>query len=158
MLIEKAVYKKVQVYRNELIKDEVHGCDHCSEIINNYPNEHPRLNITEFYDNYRDTENLHFCSWECVLAGLFKSKADNFLTFPSIYAGKGNKELGGLLKLLKDKGLDKANNDKNSKPYNDTGNWFERIPLHWKLLYHWIGGIAFGVILAYIWIIIQNQT
>lgn len=29
------------------------------------------------------------------------------------------------------------------------GNWFEKLPLHWKLTYYLIGGIAIGLLLPY---------
>ena len=30
-------------------------------------------------------------------------------------------------------------------------NWFERLPLHWRLLYYFIGGIITGLLLPYVW-------
>ena len=30
-------------------------------------------------------------------------------------------------------------------------NWFEKLPLHWKLAYHLIGGIIIGYLLHYVW-------
>ncbi|MDB9980596.1 hypothetical protein OAD61_00650 [bacterium] len=32
-----------------------------------------------------------------------------------------------------------------------TRNWFEKLPLHWKLAYHLIGGIVIGYLLHYVW-------
>lgn len=32
-----------------------------------------------------------------------------------------------------------------------THNWFEKLPLHWKLAYHLIGGIVIGYLLHYVW-------
>lgn len=32
-----------------------------------------------------------------------------------------------------------------------TRNWFEKLPLHWKLAYHLIGGIIIGYLLHYVW-------
>lgn len=30
-------------------------------------------------------------------------------------------------------------------------NWFEKMPLHWRLLYYFIGGIIIGLLLPYVW-------
>ena len=30
-------------------------------------------------------------------------------------------------------------------------NWFEKLPLHWRFLYYFIGGIIIGLLLPYIW-------
>ena len=30
-------------------------------------------------------------------------------------------------------------------------NWFEKLPLHWRLLYYFIGGIIIGLILPYVY-------
>ena len=30
-------------------------------------------------------------------------------------------------------------------------NWFEKMPLHWRLLYYFIGGIILGLLLPYAW-------
>ncbi len=30
-------------------------------------------------------------------------------------------------------------------------NWFEKLPLHWKLALHLIGGIIMGLMLPYVW-------
>jgi hypothetical protein len=30
-------------------------------------------------------------------------------------------------------------------------NWFEKLPLHWRLLYYFIGGIIIGLLLPYVW-------
>lgn len=30
-------------------------------------------------------------------------------------------------------------------------NWFEKLPLHWKLLYYFVGGIIVGLLLPYVW-------
>jgi hypothetical protein len=30
-------------------------------------------------------------------------------------------------------------------------NWFERLPLHLRLLYYFIGGIIIGLLLPYVW-------
>lgn len=32
-----------------------------------------------------------------------------------------------------------------------TRNWFEKLPFHWKLAYHMIGGIIIGYLLHYVW-------
>lgn len=65
-----------------------------------------------------------------------------------------------------DKHLDKDNSYKslgNGRWYNnemyqealvkngDLFNWFERIPLHWKLIYYYVGGIITGLLLHYVW-------
>lgn len=30
-------------------------------------------------------------------------------------------------------------------------NWFEKLSLHWRLLYYFIGGIIVGLLLPYVW-------
>lgn len=30
-------------------------------------------------------------------------------------------------------------------------NWFEKLPLHWRLLYYFIGGVTIGLLLPYVW-------
>ena len=32
-----------------------------------------------------------------------------------------------------------------------TRNWFEKLPLRWKLAYHMSGGIIIGYLLHYVW-------
>lgn len=32
-----------------------------------------------------------------------------------------------------------------------TRNWFEKLPIHWKLIYYYIGGIITGLLLHYVW-------
>lgn len=32
-----------------------------------------------------------------------------------------------------------------------SSNWFERWPLHWKLMYYFIGGIIVGALASYCW-------
>ena len=47
----------------------------------------------------------------------------------------------------------KAQKQVNKLPIHDvtTRNWFEKLPLHWKLAYHLIGGIIIGYLLHYVW-------
>ena len=36
-------------------------------------------------------------------------------------------------------------------PFVTKRNWFEKLPLHWRLLYYFIGGIIIGLLLPYVW-------
>ena len=38
-----------------------------------------------------------------------------------------------------------------SIPVVTKRNWFEKLPLHWCLLYYFIGGIIIGLLLPYVW-------
>jgi hypothetical protein len=38
-----------------------------------------------------------------------------------------------------------------SIPVVTKRNWFERLPLHLRLLYYFIGGIIIGLLLPYVW-------
>lgn len=109
MLIKEAVYKEVQVTRKELVEHEVHGCDHCTAEIKEYPNEDSRLEITVFYHD-KESEDLHFCSWECALANLVEIKTDCFISLPYVYfdAPKGSKRSAQhLVEVLRKSGLAK---------------------------------------------------
>jgi len=35
------------------------------------------------------------------------------------------------------------------QPVVKSSNWFERLPLHWKLIYYLVGGIIIGLLLPY---------
>lgn len=111
MLIKEAVYKEVQVTRKELVEHEVHGCDHCASEIKEYPNEDSRLEITVFYhDHDKESEHLHFCSWECALAHLAEIETDYFISLPYLYfdAPKGSKRSAQhLIDVLRKSGLAK---------------------------------------------------
>lgn len=105
MLIKEAVYKKVTVEQNQLIEDEVFGCDHCKKEIKEFPNEESRLVVDVFRHNDNNTEHLHFCSWKCVLSHLPKIKTDYFLNLPfvsfdSTTPGRSAKDLFKLLKKI----------------------------------------------------------
>lgn len=111
MLIKEAVYKEVQVTQKELVEHEVHGCDHCTSEIKEYPNEDSRLEITVFYHNHdKESEHLHFCSWECALAHLAEIETDYFISLPYLYfdAPKGSKRSARhLIDVLRKSGLAK---------------------------------------------------
>jgi len=38
-----------------------------------------------------------------------------------------------------------------SIPVVTKRNWFEKLPLHWRLLYYFIAGITIGLLLPYVW-------
>ena len=86
MLIKKAKYEKVKVWQNQCVSQEVHGCDQCKSVIDEYPNEDMRLECKIFFNDHgKQTTVLHFCSWDCVLKHIPKLKTDYFVTLPHLY-------------------------------------------------------------------------
>lgn len=105
MILKKAKYKNITVKHRKCVSQEVHGCDECKSVIDEYPNEENRLDITVFRHNNEKTEDLHFCSWECVLKHIPKIKSDYFVRLPFIYYDqiKGHKRGSHeLIKILSD--------------------------------------------------------
>jgi hypothetical protein len=104
MLIKEATYKKVMVEKNQCIEEAVYGCDECKCEIKNYPKEDCRLKMTVFYkDNNREVDNLHFCSWECVIKKLQTIECDYFIDLPHVLMdceNENNKSGKYLIKLL----------------------------------------------------------
>lgn len=105
MIIKKAKFKNVKAFISKRISDDVYGCDQCKKVIPDHPNETQRLEITVFrHDN--STENLHYCSWKCVLKAIPNIKTDYFASLPFLYFDEGMKdrcakELIDLIKKLK---------------------------------------------------------
>jgi len=102
MLIKEAKYKKVMVEINQCVEETVYGCDECKCEIKEYPNEVDRLDITVFYnDDNKEPENLHFCSWECVIKNLQTIECDYFIDLPHVMMDCNNNKGGKhLIKLL----------------------------------------------------------
>ncbi len=104
MLIRKAKYKKVRVWQNQMVSQEVHGCDECKNEIDDFPNEEPRLCIDIYAkDGEHSHQSLHFCSWDCVLIYFPKVKSNYFITLPYIHFDinhKSKKSAQYLIKLL----------------------------------------------------------
>lgn len=105
MLIKKAVYKEVPTTKRVVVTHEVHGCDECGSVIDEYPNPDNRLDLTVFrHVDDCETESHHFCSWECVLKFLPKIKTDYFVDLPMMYydTPKGSKRSAkALIETLK---------------------------------------------------------
>jgi hypothetical protein len=104
MIVKEAVYKKKKITKFEctLISDVVYGCDECKAEIIEYPNEDNRLEIT-IYNNNDTNNNLHFCSWGCVLKYIPKLKSDYFATLPYIHFSTNKRNYNELVKILKGK-------------------------------------------------------
>lgn len=107
MLLKKAKYKKVQVWQRKMVSDDVHGCDCCKKVIDEYPNEANRLTL-DVWDKENDSEvtHHHFCSWKCLLKFIPKVKSSYFASMPFLYFNEGVKErtaaeLIGIIKSLK---------------------------------------------------------
>ena len=108
MKIKDAVYTKETIEVNRIQTDTVYGCDNCRKEIEAYPNEPERLEIIQLYHDDRDTVNLHFCSWDCVLEYMPQAKTDYFINLPRLNFDEGNGPKSGyrlieLLSKLKDK-------------------------------------------------------
>lgn len=109
MLIKKAKYKKVKVWKRQEISPEVHGCDNCKVVLKSWPNEDNRLDMTVWptKDTGHDTQHYHFCSWDCVLKYIPKIKSTYFASMPHLMfdsEGKGSvTELLNAINLLKKK-------------------------------------------------------
>lgn len=102
MLIKEAEYKEVEVIQRRQISPAVYGCDECECEIENYPNENNRLEVTVFFnDHEKDTENLHFCSWDCVLSHLPKIKTDYFVSLPHLIYDVPKENKKGAYHLMK---------------------------------------------------------
>lgn len=107
MLLKKAKYKKVKVWSNKLISDEIYGCDNCNKVIEEYPNEVARLTI-DVWDKENDSNvfNYHFCSWKCLLKFIPSIKSEYFATMPYLHYNEGiwdrtATELINIIKVLK---------------------------------------------------------
>ena len=102
MIIKKAKYKKVMVEENQCIEEAVYGCDECGCEIKEYPNEADKLEMTLFYKDYgKESEILHFCSWECVIKKLQTVECDSFIDLPFVRMDNNNKKGGKyLIELL----------------------------------------------------------
>lgn len=105
MLIKEAVYKEVPTTRRLCVEEAVYGCDHCGEMIEEYPEN--RLEITVFHRE-KEVEYLHLCSWECVLAHLAEIETDYLVSLPYMYfdGPKNDKKSGQhLITILKNEHL-----------------------------------------------------
>jgi hypothetical protein len=100
MIIKKAKYKTVTVKQRKCVSEEVRGCDECKKSIKSQLTKGGLLEITIFRHN-RDTESLHFCSWDCTLTHLPKLKSDYFITLPYIYCDEKKGSKSGFDQLIK---------------------------------------------------------
>lgn len=111
MLIKKAVYKNVKVIQREIVSDAIYGCDECECEIKDYPNEQIKLELTVFYkDNNKETKDLHFCSWDCVLLHIPKIDSDDFVDLPILYYDEpkeSKRSAQHLIDILNNSGLSK---------------------------------------------------
>ena len=110
MKIKDAVYEEKTIKVKRIKCNEVYGCDNCSKEIANYPNEEERLEVQQYYNDNVVTDDLHFCSWDCVLEYISKAKAntDYFIQLPHVVFDSGPGPRSGyrlielLSKLIKD--------------------------------------------------------
>lgn len=93
MLLKKAKYKKVKVWQSKIVSNDVHGCDCCKKVIDEYPNETARFTL-DVWENEHNIEVLHyhFCSWKCLLKFIPKIKSTYFASMPFLYFNEGDKE------------------------------------------------------------------
>ncbi len=108
MIIKKSVYKKVKRIVDEEFTPDVFGCDECRKELKE---KEPKLGLSihyhdkslaknEYCEGY---DNLHFCSWKCVLKHLPKIKTDYFVSLPFLHYDEIGSGLGAidLFKLIK---------------------------------------------------------
>lgn len=89
MKTKEAKYKKVRVTQRIEVSPAVYGCDECRKEIKDYPNENSRLEVTA-HSHDVGSENLHFCSWKCVLKHIPKIKCEYFVSLPFLYFDERN--------------------------------------------------------------------
>jgi uridine kinase len=92
MIIKEAVYKKCHTCSStKLTKDEELGCDFCETPLDYFSSDEYYLSISIYYTNReKETQYLHFCSWECCikyLKKLFKHQPIDidFISLPYLY-------------------------------------------------------------------------
>jgi hypothetical protein len=104
MIVKEAKYKNVMVKQTRCVSEAVYGCDECAKVIDDYPNEINRLELTVFKHTDSEADHLHFCSWRCVLKHITKLKSDYFVSLPFVHfdVNNGNKRNGKeLISILK---------------------------------------------------------
>jgi len=84
MIIKKAKFKSVRVWRKKEISPEQYGCDNCRKPILEPNEDTERLEVKAFFKDNGPTKYFHFCSWDCVLAFIPKIKSDYFIDLPFI--------------------------------------------------------------------------
>ena len=82
MIVKEAKYEEVQITQRKVCSPAVYGCDECGAVIETWPNKDETLQLTVHYSDYREAEDFHLCSWECVLKYLPKIETDYFIDFP----------------------------------------------------------------------------
>ena len=97
MIIKQRKWKQCPECKSRsLLSEEVYGCDNCRKPIDfDKPDkEKEYLRLTVFY-HYRDeTDDLEFCSWECVFERLKELKTDSFIDLPYISFEMKNPKMG----------------------------------------------------------------
>lgn len=97
MIIKESVSKKCsECGLHKLVKHEEYGCDNCKAPIE--PDkpaiERDHLRITIFHKHRERTDDLEFCSWECVFRKLRELQTDSFISLPELSFERTNPKMG----------------------------------------------------------------
>lgn len=113
MIIKEAKYRKVKRIVEELISDDVYGCDQCKKEMLDIG----KLSIDVFFhdekikkQNKGGADKYDFCSWKCVIKFLSTIKTDYFISLPFLHYDEKNTTKGTSAKDFFDlfKKLDKS--------------------------------------------------
>ncbi len=110
MILQKATYETVMAEQTQMVTGEILGCDECLKIIPNLE-DIASLRLIIFHHNQdNDSEDLVFCSWDCVLKHLPKIKTDFFVDLPHLSFDKeidprSPTHANRLIELVKDQGI-----------------------------------------------------
>ena len=97
MIIKQRVSRKCKTCGlSKLVKHEEYGCDNCKKPIDfgKPAIERDYLQITVFHQHREGTDDLEFCSWQCVFEKLKELKTDSFISLPYLSFERTNPEMG----------------------------------------------------------------
>lgn len=96
MIIKERKFKEcITCGHKEMIGDEEYGCDNCKRKIDLSENR-SYLSASVFHHSGETSDNLHFCSWDCVLKKLKTIQTDYFISLPYLLFDETNPRINGM--------------------------------------------------------------
>lgn len=85
MLIKEATYRTIPSTRQEIVNEEIYGCDECKKELSNTGDYCKVLPMAVFLRTTdKPAVHLEFCSWKCLLKYLPKIESDYFSHLPMV--------------------------------------------------------------------------
>lgn len=103
MKIKEREYHKVMSEVNEILHDDIYGCDECKKILNKNNKDCELLDMTLFKQHHdEEPKRLDFCSWDCVIKYIPKLENEEyFATLPNLlFDRKGVTSAKHLISIL----------------------------------------------------------